>query len=838
MEPKNITLPNGQVISTSDPNYAEYADGIEFEKQMKLATPPKVEPAIIKDQNEDLVTGSGNISKQADQLQADYAKTMAATAQPEVDPLAALRAEQAGINTTTTEEEKRIKQAGIDAGAQFDTLIGQAKREKGKGLGGAEISAGEAGGFMNTQMVGASAEPGMGAEKSRVAGRYGVGGELARVKSEYDANIANLETQKLAAISQAEESMRTFIRTGKQSAFDNAYKMFEAAQAVSKAKTEEANALADRIMKLNNYQLELDKFDYQQFSDAQKNALENAKLDIDIAGLTGNWNGAQTLAAKKQIADQAYQKFGMELDEKKFKEMVRNNTFSNSLEQLKLGLETSKFEAEKNGEDVSSTVEMVMNGTMDYDDALKNLKYGKQAFLQQLSAYKNLNNEAYNETKNDYYKIKNSVGGKPMTATAAESIAKMSMANDSLASINAKWNELKNNGKLGIIMGNIAKKNFTDADAIAISRQLQALVPTVARGVFGEVGVLTDNDVKLYRSAILDIGDPIKAQEVVFNNLLDTIESKFSSTLRSNADAKVDVSGYADSYKEFYNNVNAYRTNPKQIKYSSNPATYDSIADYRSTIGEEKYSKWMDKAIGDMTAAGITDPDEYFQAIKEAAVNKELYKNLPEPETTITPSFNKVGADTDKGVKQIGQLSQKYESGGDPGAIGYDKTGGYSYGTYQLAHSNAKKFIDQSKYAKEFKGLTFNSPEWQNKWKEVAKKDPTGFKDAQHNYIAQTHYIPQLNLLVNKGIDINKFSPVLADVVWSTAVQHGGNTDVIINAYNDAKRKLGREPNDKEFITQIYNERATRFPSSTPKVQVAVKNRFKNELNQALSMLA
>lgn len=826
MEPKNITLPSGQVISTQDPNYAEYA----------RTYPQSQEPTIIQDQNADVVSGSGKVNAQADQLKKDYNDVITSTA-TEVDPLAELRAQSQGIGTTTSEEEQRIKQAGIDAGRKYDTLIGQAQREKGKGLGISEVSAGEAGGFMNTQFVGASAEPGFGAERAMVAGRYGTGGELARIKSEYDANISSLETQKLSAIKQAEDSMRNFIRTGKQADFDNAYTMFKAAQEASKAKTDAANALADRMLSINKYQLELDKFDYEQFRDEQKDYLDSLKLEVDIAGLTGDWNGAPTLAAKKQIADQAYQQFGANLEQAKFDEMVRNNSFNRELENLKFEFEKSKLESEKNGEDPNGTAEMVMNGLISYDEAKKNLKYGKAAFDKALAGYKQLNQEAYKETGNDYYKIKNSVDGKTPTNTTVEMVSKMNMAADLLVDLKGEWQNAVDKNKVGVVVGNLKKKDFTDADILTVKRQLQGLIPTIARGVFGEVGVLTDNDIKQYRGAVLNIGDPVEAQKRIFENLLDVIESKFTGTLRSSADGGYNVSGYADNYKEFLNEINGIRVYPKDQIYSSNPAVYNSIDEFRSMIGEEKYGTWAEQAAEDMTAAGITDPNTYFEALKEISLNKNLYKDLPSPETTITQDFNNVDTDTNQGG-EIGSLSQKYESGGDPGAIGYDNTGGYSYGTYQLAHNNAKSFIDKSQYADDFKGLTFNSPEWQAKWKEIAINDPDGFKNSQQAYISNTHYVPQLSKIVNSGIDVSKFSPVLQDVIWSTAVQHGPNTDVIVKAYNDAKKKLGRIPSDAEFITQIYNERATRFPSSTPQIQVSVKNRFKNELNQALSMLA
>lgn len=182
----------------------------------------------------------------------------------------------------------------------------------------------------------------------------------------------------------------------------------------------------------------------------------------------------------------------------------------------------------------------------------------------------------------------------------------------------------------------------------------------------------------------------------------------------------------------------------------------------------------------------------------------------------------------------IGSLSAKYESGGNPGAIGYDSTGGYSYGTYQLAHNNAQKFVAESPYAQQFAGIPFNSAQFQQKWKEVAQKDPQGFASAQHDYIAKTHLEPIVNRIKAQGMDVSKMSPVVQDVIWSTAVQHGPGNKIIEQALATAK-------DEQDFIKKVYELRWSNgagFASSTPAVKQSVYNRFfgaNGELAQALA---
>jgi hypothetical protein len=185
----------------------------------------------------------------------------------------------------------------------------------------------------------------------------------------------------------------------------------------------------------------------------------------------------------------------------------------------------------------------------------------------------------------------------------------------------------------------------------------------------------------------------------------------------------------------------------------------------------------------------------------------------------------------------LGSLSSKYESGGSPGAIGYDSTGGLSYGTYQLAHNNAKSFVEQSPYAREFQGIPFNSQAFQKKWKEIAQRDPQGFNQAQHNYIEKTHFEPQANKLADLGLDVSYLSPILKDVIWSTTVQHGPNTPII----EKALRSVPKDATEEDVIKKIYALRwsgGQSFANSTPQVKQSVYNRFfgpQGEMNVALA---
>ncbi|HVL13683.1 MAG TPA: hypothetical protein VM529_14035 [Gemmata sp.] len=199
----------------------------------------------------------------------------------------------------------------------------------------------------------------------------------------------------------------------------------------------------------------------------------------------------------------------------------------------------------------------------------------------------------------------------------------------------------------------------------------------------------------------------------------------------------------------------------------------------------------------------------------------------------------------------LGKLSEKYESGGrGPGTVSTGKgdPGGVSYGTYQLASKVGRADAFAKKYyPKEFAGLTGGTPEFTAKWKELAAKDSKALHANEHAYIKETHYDPQVKKLAKDLVlDVAKRSAAFRDVVWSVAVQHGPNTDVIVTALKPllAKKKLD-ELTDEEIIRAVYAERGrkdadgklVRFRRVSDDWIPGLTRRFENEMKDALEML-
>jgi hypothetical protein len=191
------------------------------------------------------------------------------------------------------------------------------------------------------------------------------------------------------------------------------------------------------------------------------------------------------------------------------------------------------------------------------------------------------------------------------------------------------------------------------------------------------------------------------------------------------------------------------------------------------------------------------------------------------------------------GPAGLGGLSAQFESNGRPDSVGRDSTGGPSYGTYQIATKTgtfdkfmgwlqgsnpaAAKALQEAGGAA---GAKAGTPQFVAAWKGLARD--AGFAQSQHDFIKSTHFDPLVQKLAGKGLDVTKRSKGLQDVIWSTAVQHGGGTDVV----ESALAKIGKPPEkvtDAELTSAIYAERRGRFGSSTKAVQASVMNRFNDE---------
>lgn len=230
--------------------------------------------------------------------------------------------------------------------------------------------------------------------------------------------------------------------------------------------------------------------------------------------------------------------------------------------------------------------------------------------------------------------------------------------------------------------------------------------------------------------------------------------------------------------------------------------------------------------------------------------NTQPLPSMPSKPVTEAPAgaLGKAMAD------ELGMLSAKYETGGrGPGTVstGAGDYGGVSYGSYQMASNMGvpTRFVTQPgfQWAKDFANLAAGTAQFTAVWKRIAADDPDAFQAAQHAYIKATHYDPLCSkILSDDSVDINKRSRALQDVIWSTAVQHGGATSIVHRAIGTLSCGGSDPTYDKQLICAIYAERGRKkadgnlvyFSRSSAGVQTSVSKRFKSEQQDALAMLA
>lgn len=183
---------------------------------------------------------------------------------------------------------------------------------------------------------------------------------------------------------------------------------------------------------------------------------------------------------------------------------------------------------------------------------------------------------------------------------------------------------------------------------------------------------------------------------------------------------------------------------------------------------------------------------------------------------------------------KLGDTSRKYEVGkGGPATVssGQGDHGGVSYGMYQLSSKmgTAAKFVQVMGYTAAFKKTVPGTPAFSAIWKELAKNPEFG--EAQHEFIKRSHYNPQINFLKQKNIDLSSRGPAVQDAVWSTSVQFGGGTSLILNAL--APHRPVDKLTDTQIVTFIQDFKIANndrlFKSSSPAVRAGVLDRAKRE---------
>ncbi len=108
----------------------------------------------------------------------------------------------------------------------------------------------------------------------------------------------------------------------------------------------------------------------------------------------------------------------------------------------------------------------------------------------------------------------------------------------------------------GPILGIIRSNNPYDVKAQEIQAAITATVPQLARGIYGEVGVLTDSDVARYVQTLPNVKSTSEVNKAIMGLTLRNIRSAFVSNLEAMAAAGRDVSGFSNIYQRLNTKIN------------------------------------------------------------------------------------------------------------------------------------------------------------------------------------------------------------------------------------------------------------------------------------------
>lgn len=144
-------------------------------------------------------------------------------------------------------------------------------------------------------------------------------------------------------------------------------------------------------------------------------------------------------------------------------------------------------------------------------------------------------------------------GGKPLTPTEAKTLGDFGSVVYTLNVINDKLQKIEQRGP---VVGQVRGRNPYDPDAQEIENLVTSVVPGLARGVFGEVGVLTDTDVARYMKLVPNIRTNPESARRAFRNLLDKVTASKVSKLKALSDSGYDVSGFAKQMEEAEQRMN------------------------------------------------------------------------------------------------------------------------------------------------------------------------------------------------------------------------------------------------------------------------------------------
>lgn len=269
-------------------------------------------------------------------------------------------------------------------------------------------------------------------------------------------------------------------------------------------------------------------------------------------------------------------------------------------------------------------------------------------------------------------------------------------------------------------------------------------------------------------------------------------------------------------------------------------------------IAAEKASTEVKKENNKATAESTEAKKEEVAAASQSpssygspeALAREFYQQQQRPTMAPKPSgASGAAAPVAPAHSGLGGMAAAFESGkAGTSAVGFDSTGGTSFGKYQIATRTGTmdKFMEHLKKTnpEAFDRLTKAGPADSGKdgafaqeWKKLSGEGKLA--GSEHDFIKKTHYDVGVSKVKDKNLQgMIGNSKALQEVMFSTSVQHGGG-----GAGGIFNKSYKEGMSEQDLIKAIYAERGTRFGSSTAGVRQSVQDRFGKEQQLALGLV-
>lgn len=350
------------------------------------------------------------------------------------------------------------------------------------------------------------------------------------------------------------------------------------------------------------------------------------------------------------------------------------------------------------------------------------------------------------------------------------------------------------------------------------------------------------------------------------NNLINAISlaSKNNGVVKYNDFIIWDNSSY------FVYSDNEPNTSSKSLREAVNSASliddsiviskngnivYNKNLNFRKIIGVTRANVNLRSEPNMSARTEITIPEGTLlevSEIKNGFYSVLYYDTNNNLKTGYIPSYIDIIQD-DMDQSQLGYISAREESNGDPGAVGLNPNdkGGTSFGVWQLSSKAGSvdeflKFIkdkDEEIYnkliiAKQNDNGNFES-NFISTWKEIASNRYEDFYEMQRLFIKKNYYDSFIRIANKNNINIDyllSYSSI-SNMIWSTSVQHGASGTVNII------KKISLNSSIESIIESIYTERLNIISKSYPpnssnpgivSLYNGIKTRLENEKNEIL----